>query len=97
MPSTESMSSSAEQKEEKLPMPRVMEHIVLRQIAQGGEWHMEGGKEMEGLLMEEITVGKRIRLGAMGNTDIVEALGKGKREGEIVVTTKNSTYILKKF
>ena len=78
-------------------MPKVMDHVVLKQIAHGGQWQMEGGKEMGGLLMEEVVVGKRIRLGAMGNTDIVKALGKGKREGEIVVTTKNSTYILKKF
>ena len=79
-------------------MPKVMDHIVLRQIAQaGGQWHMEGGKEMEGLLMEDVVVGKPIRLGVAGNTSTVEALGKGKREGEIVVTTENSTYLLKKF
>ena len=96
MPSPEERPLPAGQEEEKLPMPKVMDHIILKQIAHEGQWHMEGGEEIEGLLMEDIVVGKTIRYGAGRHTSTVLALEKGKREGEIIVTTENSTYILKK-
>ncbi len=77
-------------------MPKVGDLVVLTKISQFADQQpMASGEEkIEGVLTQEIILGKPILLGAGRHTSSVQAMRKGEKG--FVVETENSTYLLER-